>query len=72
MGAMRICGFVLIGVSLFLVTFFLILPNLACCSYTFSQTSEPLWFLVGMVIPGMAIGILLVIAKQKEGYPEPP
>ena len=56
MGAMRIIGFVLIGVALFLLIF------------VYEDSDCPGWFLAGMVIPNLIVGVLLAIAKEKSGY----
>ncbi|MHA1650950.1 MAG: hypothetical protein ACTSYB_12210 [Candidatus Helarchaeota archaeon] len=58
MGALRIFGFVLIGMALFLLIFI------------YEGSSRPFWFLFGMILPSLLTGILLVIAKEKSGYPE--
>ncbi|NVM52404.1 MAG: hypothetical protein HWN66_01790 [Candidatus Helarchaeota archaeon] len=58
MGALRIIGFILIGISIFLLIFI------------YEGSSRPAAFLFGMVIPNLIVGSLLVIAKEKKGYPE--
>jgi Na+/proline symporter len=58
MGALRIFGIVLIGVAVFLLIF------------VYENSTRPGWFLGGMILPSLIIGILLLIAKEKTGYAE--
>ncbi|HUX99867.1 MAG TPA: hypothetical protein VMV49_09955 [Candidatus Deferrimicrobium sp.] len=58
MGFLRIMGFVLIGVAVFLLLFI------------YEGSSNPEWFLGLMILPTLFLGIVLVIAKQKSGYPD--
>lgn len=58
MGAIRIIGLVLVGIALFLLIFI------------YQGSSRPLEFVLAMIIPNLIIGILLIVAKEKSGYPE--
>jgi heme/copper-type cytochrome/quinol oxidase subunit 4 len=56
MGFLRIMGFILIGIAIFLLIFI------------YKNSSRPELFLFCMVLPSLIVGILLVIAKEKSGY----
>ena len=58
MGALRIVGIVLVGIAIFLLIFI------------YQGSSIPEWFLIAMVLPNLIVGVLLIIAKEKSGYPE--
>jgi hypothetical protein len=58
MGAMRIIGIILIGIAVFLLFF------------VYENSSRPGWFLAGMVVPNLIVGVLLAVAKEKTGYQE--
>jgi hypothetical protein len=58
MGALRIIGFVLVGIAVFLGAFIL------------EGSNDPLAFLLWMIIPNVIVGTLLIVAKEKSGYPE--
>jgi uncharacterized membrane protein YesL len=58
MVAMKVIGVILIGVALFLL-------------FTMYEVTDLKgWFLALMVIPNLIVGALLIIPKEKEGYPE--
>ncbi len=58
MGSLRIIGIVLVGIAVFLLFFI------------YEGSDRPILFPLVMIVPNLIIGLLLIIAKEKSGYPE--